>query len=247
MRILRRVPQREVLRARVIFRERGARFHRVRHQAVVDELELGDVLGALERGCGRVVIAEMPVVDRVVGGGVVDQRRAFGRRLGRVDHGRQHLVVDSDLLGRVLGLRQRVGDDHSNRITNMTRLADGERRMRRHLHGRAVLGQDHPAADQVAKLALGELRTGHDSDDAGHAGGRLGIDALDLGVGVRRADKVNVRLPRPADVVGVLALAGYETEIFLAAHGGADPGCTHGASSRSCGNLPAAALFGGLL
>ncbi len=29
-------------------------------------------------------------------------------------------------------------------------------------------------------------------------------------------------LPRPADVVGILALAGDETEVFLAAHRGAD-------------------------
>ena len=53
MRVLRRVPEREAVGAGIVFADRGARLDRVRHQAVVDDVELGDVLGRLERGVGR--------------------------------------------------------------------------------------------------------------------------------------------------------------------------------------------------
>ncbi len=235
MRILRRVPEREALAAGIVLGQRSARLHRVRHQPVVDELELGDMLGCLECGGSGVMVAQVPVVDRVVGGDLVDQRRAFGGGLGGIDHRRQHLVIDDNLLGRVLGLRERVRDDDGNRITHMAGLADRKRRMRRHLHGRAVLRQHGPAADQVAKLAFGKFRAGRHAHHAGHAGRRLGVDAPDLGVRMRGANEIDMGLRRTGHVVGVLALAGDETEIFLAAHRSADSGCTHSASSRSGG------------
>ena len=47
MRILRGVPEREILRAGVVFADRDARLHRVGHQPVVDDVEPGDVLGRL--------------------------------------------------------------------------------------------------------------------------------------------------------------------------------------------------------
>ena len=55
MRVLRRVPEREAVGAGIVFADRGARLDRVRHQAVVDDVELGDVLGRLERGLDRLL------------------------------------------------------------------------------------------------------------------------------------------------------------------------------------------------
>ena len=66
MRVLRRIPQREGAGAGIVFADRGARLDRVRHQAVVDDVELGDVLGRLERRIDRFGVAEMPLIDRVV-------------------------------------------------------------------------------------------------------------------------------------------------------------------------------------
>ena len=54
VRILRRVPQRQAAACGIVLGDRRARLHGVRHQAVVDELEFGDVLGVLERRIGRV-------------------------------------------------------------------------------------------------------------------------------------------------------------------------------------------------
>src|ERR1700681_1961084 len=51
------------------------------YSAVVDEIDPGDVRRRLERGLGGLRIAEMPLIDGVVGGDLVNLRRALGLRL----------------------------------------------------------------------------------------------------------------------------------------------------------------------
>ena len=232
MRILRGVPEREIAGAGIVFGDGDARLHGVGNQAIVDDVEPRDVLRAFDRRIHRLGVAEMPLIYRVPGRGLVDRRRAL--RLGHVDHRRQHLIVDLDLLGRVFALRGRFGDHHRDRIADIAGLARRDRRMRRHLHRRAVLGMDHPAANEIADLVGREIRAGEHGDHARHRGGRLGVDALDLGVRMRRAQEHRARFARPADVVGVLALAGDEAEVFLATHRRADSGRTHGGHSLNC-------------
>src|SRR5581483_8759205 len=65
----------------------------------------------------------------------------------------------------------------------------------------------------------------------GHLGGVRTVDRLDLRVRMRRADEIDVGLARTIDVVGILALAGDEPEVFLAADSRADPGSAHRVSS----------------
>ena len=77
VRILRGIPQRERAGAGVVLGDGGARLNRVGHQAVVDDVELGDVLGRLEGGIDGVGVAEVPLVDRVVRRDVMDLRRAW--------------------------------------------------------------------------------------------------------------------------------------------------------------------------
>ena len=86
----------------------------------------------------------------------MDLRRALPSRFGRIDHGWQNLVVDEHFFGRILGLRQRLGDHDRDRIAHVAGLADGERRVRRHLHRRAIFRQHGPTANQATELALGE-------------------------------------------------------------------------------------------
>ncbi len=157
MRVLRRVPQGQVAACGIVFGQRRARLHGVRHQPVVDEFEFCDVLGVLEGGFGRGRVADVPVVDGVVRRAVVNERRAFLRGFGRIDHGGQRLVIDNDFLGGVLRLRQSIGDHHRDRVADIIGLAGGERGVRRHLHRRAVLRQHRPAANQIAELVLREL------------------------------------------------------------------------------------------
>ena len=87
---------------------------------------------------------------------------------------------------------------------------------------------DHPAADETADLVGGKLGAGEHREHARHRGGGLVIDALDLGVRVRRTQETGVRLARAVDVGGVVALAGDETLILLAANRRTDAGRAHG-------------------
>jgi hypothetical protein len=83
--------QRVLVRGAVVAGVGGARLHRVGDQAVVDQVQLGDVRGAGEGGVHRGLVAQRPLVAVVVGRLVV-QRRALGGG-AHVDHRRQLLVV----------------------------------------------------------------------------------------------------------------------------------------------------------
>ena len=144
----------------VVLRDRGARLHRVRHQAVIDDVELGDVLGRLESGFRAFGVADVPLINDVVRRDLVDLCGFL--RGGEIGNRRQHAVIDLDLFCRVARLRQRVRDHHRDRVADVADLTVRERRMRRHLHRRTVLGINHPAADQIADLVGGEIGTGED-------------------------------------------------------------------------------------
>ena len=66
VRVLRRDVERVALHAGVVVADRGARLERVRRQAVVGEVDPGDVGGPGDRGVGRRLVADLPVVDQVV-------------------------------------------------------------------------------------------------------------------------------------------------------------------------------------
>ena len=88
VRVLRGVPERQVIVADVVFGERHARLDCIRHETIVDDVEPGDVLGGGERRIDCFLVAEVPLVDRVLGNVGVDLRRALRLRLGRIDHRR---------------------------------------------------------------------------------------------------------------------------------------------------------------
>ena len=130
MRVLAGGVERELVGGAVVLADRRARLDRVGHQAVVDQVDLGDVGRPGEGLVGRRLVAELPVVDRVAGRLLVDLRLALIARMRGRDAGRQHLVVDLDQLGRVLGLMVGLGDHHGDVIADVARLALGQDRMR---------------------------------------------------------------------------------------------------------------------
>ena len=66
-------------------------------------------------------------------------------------------------------------------------------------------------------LALASVLAGEHGDDAGRLLRFGRVDALDLGVRVRRAHEDGVGLPIELDVVGVGAAAGEEAVVLVAA------------------------------
>ena len=193
MGILGGVPQRERAGAGVEFADRGARLHGVRHQAVVDDVELGDVLGGFERGV-RPPWDRRDAIDRSCSGrDLVNLRRAGLLRRRGIGDRRQHPVVDFHFLRGIARLRQRFGDHDRHRIADMAGLVHGQRRMRRHLHRRAVLGMDHPAANEIADLVGGEVLAGEHADTPGMPAAAL--VSIDLMSRARAASGRNRRKP----------------------------------------------------
>ena len=184
--------------------------------------------GGGERGSGRGLVAKMPIIDRVVRRDLVDLRRAgLGSRLG-IDDRRQYAVVDDNLLGGVLGLRVTVSNDDGDFVADVADFSMSQRRTRRRFHRLTVLAGDRPAADMSADLGRGEIRAGEDRNNARHLQSRRNVDFFDRRVRMRRADEKSISLAGPVEVVGIMAPAGDETLVFLAAHCGANPGGTHG-------------------
>src|SRR4029077_411191 len=130
----------------------------------------------------------------------------------------QHLVIDLHLFGGVTRLRLTLRDHDSNRVAYVAHRLGGQGGVRRHLHGCAVLGMDHPAADQISDFVGGELFTREHINHPRHCPGGGDIDALDLRVSVRRADKRGPGFARANNVVSILALARNEAEVFFSAH-----------------------------
>ena len=184
---------------------------------------------ALANAASTAALSPMrPGVALVVRRDVVQRRRALLRRLGRIDHRGQHVVVDLDQLGGVARRVLRLGDHYRDVVADVARLALRERRVRRLLHRLAVGAGDQPAAGQPADLAGGEVLAGVDRQHAGRLERLVLLDRLDLGVRVRRAHERGVGLPGQGDVVGVLPGAGEEAVVLFALDPSADQGCGHG-------------------
>ena len=81
--------EREALLARVVVADGGARLDGVGDQPVVDEVDLGDVLGGGEGGIDLGLVAQVPLIDRVVGGLGMDLRLAGVLRGRHIDGGGQ--------------------------------------------------------------------------------------------------------------------------------------------------------------
>ena len=227
MRVLRRRPAGVVVLGRVVVAERGARLHRVRHQAVVVDVDLGDVRGLGEGLVGRGLVADLPVEDQVAGCLGMKLRRAFLQGVGRMDDRRQLLIGDFDGLGGVARLGLGLGDDHRERLADIAHDVGGERRIGAHLHRRAVLGGDRPAADQVADAVALQLLAVQDRDDARHALRRAGVEPGDPGMRVRRAHEGRILHAGDAHIVHIAAAAGDEPPVFLAQNLCADAFNTH--------------------
>ena len=211
----------------IIFRDRRARLHRIRHQAVVGEFERHHIGRLAEGVFHRGFITERPVVDHVAGCLGVQLRRARLDRRANVGRGRKLLIIDDHRVGRIARLVLGLGDHHRDRLSDEAHRLRRHRRPRAHLHRRAVLGCNRPAADQIADLVIDDLLSREHADHAGHFHCRRGIDALHPGMSVRTAHEVGMRHALQLDVVDVAAFAGDETPIFLAHHACANTFNTH--------------------
>src|SRR5690242_19511261 len=104
MRVLARRVERILARRPVELTDRGTRFHRVRDEPIVDEIELDDSRRYGEGGIDRGEVAQMPVVAEVAWRLGMHLRRAALKRRDRVDGRRLLDIIDLDELGGVARL-----------------------------------------------------------------------------------------------------------------------------------------------
>ena len=182
----------------------------------VDVRCLGEGLGDL----GRVAIV---VVDADIAGRVVEHdRRAGLGRFARVGHRRQGVDVEHDRLGRVLGLRQRLGHDEGHRVAHEAHLVGGQRMARRRLHRRAVaVGHRDQGLERTVARRV-EVGAGPYAQHARHRLRLFAVDAFQHAMRHLAAHHHGIGLVRQIHVVGVAALALEQGRVLLPRHRLAD-------------------------
>jgi hypothetical protein len=196
---------------------------------------------ARERRIGRLGVADLGV-DHDVGQVVIEPRRVRCDGGRRVDHGRQRLVVDNHFLGGVFGLGYCLGDDEGNRGADVADAIGRQHVMRRHRHRRAVAVMQHNVGRRAGGGEMRDARepvgqrvlAGQHREYAGHGARRGHVDRTDQRMGMRRAHRGAVGLAGQIDVVAIIAAAGDEACVFLAAYRLSDA-CVHDGASAKLG------------
>ncbi len=128
VRVLRRAPDREDVRAGIVARDRAPRLDRSGDEARDVERLADDCAGRRERTVHVTAVAR-PAHERILGHLVMEEGRR--RRRTGIEHGLERLVVDLDELGPVLGERPGLGDDERDRLARVPHLSPREHRVTR--------------------------------------------------------------------------------------------------------------------
>ena len=203
---------------RIVVHNRVAGLHRIRHQAIVDQINADDVGGLGKGGFGRFRVAEIvvPIEHEVARNMVEKLRRARRERVLRVRDHRQCLVVDFDCFGGIARLAQGLGDDKRDRLADITDLLDRQERTRGLVLRRAITILDGRLASEVAEPFGLNVGAGGDEQDARHLPRRRCIDPPKVRVRGRRAQNKGLRRMRQAHVIRVAAPSGDKPQILVA-------------------------------
>ena len=182
--------------------EASVRLHGHAGQPLADHRQLGDDVGAHERILLGADGRSEAHVGAVVG---KEERGVRGRRRILGDHRRQRIDIDDDGLGRVDGLRGRLGHDGRDDVADEAHAVTGEDRPveRVRQHG-------EPLERRKAQVVAGVV----DGQDARQALGLVDVDGPHLAVRQRRPHEHHPgRLDR-LQVVHVLAGACDQHRVF---------------------------------
>ena len=210
----------------VVFRDRRARLHRVRHQPVVGEFERHHIGGLAEGVLDRGLVAERPVVDHIARRFRMQLRRARLDRRANIGDRRQFLV--STTTASAASLLFLVSAITTATAWPTKRTVSGA------IAGHAPIFIGVPSLEVMAQpqirlpILSSTISCPVSTPTTPGIFIAAEIDALYLGVGVRAADEMGMGHALKLDVVDVAALAGDETPVFLAHHACANAFNAHG-------------------
>jgi len=186
-----------------------ARLQGRRVAAGVDDVPAHHGVGLGEGPVGRLLVARLPgracqvvALARLV---VADERCFRVKRLARVDHRGEGLVLDVDEREGVIGRVLVGGDDERDLLALEADLVARQHRLR------VVGDRRHPGQPEGF-----EVLGGDHGGDVGLREGARGVDRNDLGVGEGAPQDCSVEHARELDVVQVGALPADEARILLA-------------------------------
>ena len=178
---------------------------------MVDDALLDHHIGVPE---GRLDVAarQRPLEHLVRAELLVDDRGAVLERLLGVDHHRQRVVLDHDLLGRVDHSVLVPADHHRDRLADVADLAASQRPVVGHEHVDPRRDPHHRAGGRH----VGEVLPGEHGHHAVVLARGRGVDRSYPGVRLRRAHDRRVEHPGKHHVVGVGRPARDQARVLLA-------------------------------
>ena len=203
----RRRMQGERAAASVVLRQAGAVFDRHRGLAVKPQARAHRDRRVAHHGID-ITAAKLSFDQHVGACRLMEQRRAVGCRLTRIDQRGQRRILDLDQLRRILCDVATLRDHGHDGLAHESHLASGERQDRRGV----IIGHARNGVDRL-DLAL-EISGDIDSHDAGQIPGRLHVDRHDVGVGLVAAPECHVQQARHLDIVDILALPAKQARIL---------------------------------
>ena len=192
----------------------GPWFHGVGDQAVIDQLQLDDMVGRGKGAFGTGAVPEFPIEGEIVRNVIMNQRLPDAGGSCRTHGCRQRLVIDVDQFGGVLGLYRGFRDDEGDMVADMAHPILAEHRAKRVDAGAAVPVFHRDGAGQLVGAVGRDVVLQDDGQHAGCGFGSLDVDALDARMGLGRAHHHAVSLTIEADVVGIPAASGDESLIL---------------------------------
>jgi hypothetical protein len=181
-----------------IARDRGLGRHRERHETVVHQLEVDGSVGARKRGLDGVFVADRPLEGNVVGSGLVDCRCSRVLRAIEVGNGVVAVVLDDDVLDRVVSEIPVSGDNCGDGLSLISDAILDQNRIRRCNPLIRAVGR-HSLVDPGGSQILGRV----DRQHAVSVERVARVDATDVGVCVLASDQCQVDGPRILDVVQI--------------------------------------------
>jgi hypothetical protein len=238
VRVLRRVPERELARRWHPLRDGGARLDRGRDQALLDDALADDDLRRRERGIG-VAAGDGPVERLVAWDLAVKLRRARLRCLLRIDDRGQRLVLHLDELQRVVRLLDGFRHDNRDRVADVTHGVFRQRRIRADLE---IAAWHEPQAGHRLQV-LFRIGAREYRDDAWRLGCGTRVDTADARVRVGAAQDGGVDHTRERDVVGVPRAAGQQPRILAPPDAGSENSGRHRAPPAAAACCTARTMF----